>query len=61
MHNQSIIIQAKICFAIILANFIAQIPYFFHLYFRVQSLSIDIRSFLIMAAVFAVFLSGAAR
>jgi hypothetical protein len=58
-NKHSILTQAGICFGIIMANFIAQIPYFFHLYFQIQSLSIDIRSFIIMGAVFAVFMSGA--
>ncbi len=58
MRNQNILIQAKILFWIILANFIAQIPYFFHLYFRTQALSISLRSFLILGAVFAFFLAA---
>ncbi len=46
------------CLAIILANFIAQVPYFLHLYARTQAFLIDLRSFLIMGAVFAFFLAG---
>ncbi len=58
MRNKGILIQASICFGLILANFIAQIPYFFHLYYRRQSLALTLRSSLIMGAVFAVFLIG---
>ena len=58
MSNKNIVMQAKILFVLILANFLAQIPYFFHLYFRSQSLLVSIRSFLIMGAVFAFFLTA---
>ncbi len=47
-----------ICFGLILANFIAQIPYFFHLYAQTQSLASDLRSAAIMGGVFIVFVSG---
>jgi hypothetical protein len=58
MPDKRALIQVWICFGLILANFIAQIPYFFHLYLGTQSLSADFRSFLIMGAVFALFLVG---
>ena len=48
--------QAKILFGLILLNFLAQVPYFFHLYAGKQSLLITARSFLIMGLVFAFFL-----
>ncbi len=47
-----------ICAALILINFIAQIPYFIHLYARTQPLSTDLRSALIMTGVFIPFASG---
>ncbi len=59
ISRKNILTQAWICLALILANFVAQVPYFFHLYARTQDLATDIRSFLIMGAVFVVFLAGA--
>ncbi len=56
MEKKNILLQAKAMFVMILANFIAQIPYFFHLYFRTQVFLVSIRSFLIMGMVFAFFL-----
>ncbi len=56
MGNKGVLVQAEILFCLILLNFLAQIPYFFHLYFRSQSLWISLRSFLIMGLVFAFFL-----
>ncbi len=50
--------QAWIMFFIILANFIAQVPYFFHLYYGRQAAYVTFRSFLIMGAVFAFFLAA---
>ncbi len=58
MQDKRTLVQVWTCFGLILANFIAQIPYFFHLYFGTQSLFADFRSFLIMGAVFALFLVG---
>ena len=51
--------QAKAMACLILTNFLAQIPYFFHLYYRTQSVAISLRSFLIMGAVFAFFATAA--
>ncbi len=51
-------IQMAFCFGLILANFIAQIPYFIHLYAQTQSLASDLRSAAIMGGVFALFISG---
>jgi hypothetical protein len=58
MDNKKLAYQVKILCALILLNFLAQILYFFHLYYPTQALDIDIRSFLIMGAVFAPFLFG---
>ncbi len=59
MGYKNILTQAKVLFGLILLNFLAQIPYFFHLYFRSQPLIISMRSFLILGAVFAFFLTTA--
>jgi hypothetical protein len=58
MSRKSIMIQARILFTLILVNFLAQVPYYFHLYYRSQSFSVSARSFLIMGAVFAFFLTA---
>jgi hypothetical protein len=58
MQNKKITVPAVICFGLILANFITQVPYYFHLYFQTQPLSITLRSLVIMGVVFAFFLSG---
>ncbi len=56
MEKKHVLVQAKAMFILILANFIAQVPYFIHLYYGRQSWLISARSFLIMGAVFAFFL-----
>lgn len=56
MSNQSIRVQARLLFFLILLNFVAQVPYFIHLYIRTQPLSTTLRSALIMGAVFAFFM-----
>ncbi len=56
MESKHVLLQAKAMFVLILANFVAQVPYFFHLYFGTQSWLISARSFLILGAVFAFFL-----
>jgi hypothetical protein len=56
MERRNILTQGKVLFFLILVNFLAQVPYFFHLYSRSQSWSVSLRSFLIMGAVFAFFL-----
>jgi hypothetical protein len=58
MGNKNILIQAIFLYLLILANFIAQIPYFFHLYYHSQSLISSSKSFLIMGAVFLFFLTA---
>ncbi len=57
--TRSIDLQAKILFALIAANFLAQIPYFFHNHYQSQPLSISVRSLVIMATVLAFFLIAA--
>ncbi len=56
MQAKRIRVRAKLMFLVILANFLAQVPYFFHNYFGIQSLAISLRSFLILGSVFAFFL-----
>jgi hypothetical protein len=57
MENKSIRVQVIILFLLILANFIAQIPYFLHLYYKPgMNLLAQARPSLIMGFVFAVFL-----
>ncbi len=59
MRSGSVLVQAKILALLILVNFAAQVPYFFHLYYRRQSPAISARSFLIMGAVLAFFATAA--
>ncbi len=55
MPNKSVLLQARVLFALILLNFLAQIPYYLHLYAGRQAMSVTVRSSLIMGAVFAFF------
>lgn len=57
MESKPIRVQVIILFLLILANFIAQIPYFLHLYYKPgMNLLAEARPSLIMGFVFAVFL-----
>ena len=56
MESKSIRIQVIVLFFLILANFIAQIPYYFHLYYNPNNLLGQARGVLIMSVVFAFFL-----
>ena len=57
MESKPIKVQVIILFLLILANFIAQIPYFLHLYYKPgRNLLAEARPSLIMGFVFAVFL-----
>jgi hypothetical protein len=58
MENKNIRLQVRVLFDLILVNFIAQVPYFFHLYYGSQSWLINLRSFVILGSVFAFFLVG---
>jgi hypothetical protein len=58
MRTRSTLLQARALFAVILMNFAAQIPYFFHNHYQSQPLSISARSFLIMGSVFGFFLTA---
>ena len=58
LENKNRWVQAKLLFALILANFVAQIPYFFHLYYGKQSLAVSARSFLILGCIFAFFMTA---
>ena len=54
--KRSFLIQFWILFAILLANFIAQVFYFFRLYYTPRQPFPDLRSALLMGTIFAVFL-----
>ena len=56
MGNKSIKIQVIILFLLILANFIAQIPYYLRLYYNPNNLFASARGILLMLFVFVVFL-----
>ncbi len=56
--NRTTRIQVWILFGLILANFVAQIVYFFHLYYSPQHPFPELRSFLLLGSVFALFLLG---
>src|SRR6266567_2338677 len=56
MGSKNIRVQVIILFLLILANFIAQIPYYFHLYYNPNNLLAQAKGELIMLCVFAAFL-----
>ncbi|MFL5589426.1 MAG: hypothetical protein ACJ8DI_17505 [Ktedonobacteraceae bacterium] len=56
MGSKNIRVQVIILFLLILANFIAQIPYYFHLYYNPNNLLAQAKGGLIMLFVFAAFL-----
>ncbi|HEU5229725.1 MAG TPA: hypothetical protein VFU49_18040 [Ktedonobacteraceae bacterium] len=56
MESKNIRIQVIVLFLLILANFIAQIPYYFHLYYNPNNLLAQARGVLIMSFVFLFFL-----
>lgn len=56
--NRNIRVQVWVLFSILLANFAAQIVYFFHLYYTPQHPLPEARSVLILGAVFALFLTS---
>jgi hypothetical protein len=56
MESKNIRVQVIILFLLILANFIAQIPYYFHLYYNPNNLLAEAKGVLIMLFVFGVFL-----
>jgi hypothetical protein len=56
MGNKNIRIQGIILFLLILANFIAQIPYYLHLYYNPNNLFAEAKGILLMLFVFVVFL-----
>ena len=57
MESKPVRVQVIILFLLILANFIAQVPYFLHLYYKPgMNLLAQLRPSLIMGFVFAVFL-----
>jgi hypothetical protein len=57
MENKAVRVQTIILFLLILANFIAQVPYFLRLYYKPgMNWLAEGRPFLIMGFVFAVFL-----
>jgi hypothetical protein len=56
MGSKNIRIQGIILFLLILANFIAQIPYYLHLYYNPNNPFAQARGILLMLFVFVVFL-----
>ncbi len=50
--------QVWALFAVILANFVAQIPYFLHLYYTPQHPFPELKSSILMGSVLVVFLVG---
>jgi hypothetical protein len=56
VSNKGIRLQVNILFFLILANFVAQIPYFLHLYYNPHNPLADVRGILLMLLVFGVFL-----
>jgi hypothetical protein len=56
MESRNIRIQVIILFLLILANFIAQIPYYLHLYYNPNNVLAQAKGGLIMLFVFGVFL-----
>ena len=56
MENKNSRIQVIILFLLILANFIALIPYYFHLYYDPNNLFAQAKGELLMLFVFVVFL-----
>src|SRR2546423_11041575 len=56
MESKNIRVQVIILFLLILANFIAQIPYYFHLYYNPNNLLAQAKGGLIMLFVLAAFL-----
>jgi hypothetical protein len=56
MGSKNIRIQGIILFLLILANFIAQIPYYLHLYYNPNTLFAQAKGILLMLFVFVVFL-----
>ena len=56
MGVKSIRVQVIILFLLILANFLAQIPYYLHLYYNPNNLLAQLRGGYLLLIVFAVFL-----
>jgi hypothetical protein len=54
--NKTIWIQVWVLFAVLLANFVAQVPYFLHLYYSPQHPLPELRSTLLLGGVLALFL-----
>ena len=56
MGVKSIRVQVIILFLLILANFLAQIPYYFHLYYNPNNLLAQVKGGFLLLIVFALFL-----
>ena len=54
--NQTTRIQVWVLFGVLLANFVAQMPYFLHLYYSPQHPLPDLKSALLMGSVLGLFL-----
>ncbi len=59
MENKNLKIQSIVLFLLILANFIAQVPYYLHLYYNPNNLLAQAKGLSIMLFVFVVFLLAA--
>ncbi len=56
--NRTTRVQVWLLFAVLLANFAAQVPYFLHLYYSPQHPLPDLRSSLTLGSVFALFIAS---
>lgn len=56
--KRSLLFQTWLLFGILLANFAAQVLYFYHLYYTPQHPLPDLQSAVVMGAIFAVFLAS---
>ncbi len=54
--NRMTRVQVWVLFAVLLADFVAQAPYFLHLYYSPQHPLPDLKSSLLLGSVFALFL-----
>ncbi len=57
--NRTLRLQVRTLSGIILANFVAQVFYYFRLYYTPEHPWLQVRSALVLGAVFALFLFGA--
>jgi hypothetical protein len=58
MPKHTTFVLAQLAFLLILANFLAQVPYYLHLYYGRQALLTSVRNGVPLVTVFALFLLG---